>query len=74
MPLQLFGGVYLTVMFFFGQPERLRDDEVTELEQQLQNQALGRPSQPPCLTPEAPAVPSDCFQFQRRVFGELVLT
>ncbi|KAM6979562.1 tumor necrosis factor receptor type 1-associated DEATH domain protein [Aplochiton taeniatus] len=57
-----------------SQPERLRDDEVAELEQQLQNQALGHTHQPPMLTQEEFPVPSNCFKFQKTVFEDRMLT
>ncbi|XP_071381321.1 tumor necrosis factor receptor type 1-associated DEATH domain protein isoform X1 [Centroberyx affinis] len=58
----------------FSQPERLRDEEIDDLEQQLQNQALGHAPQPAALTPEEAPVPSNCFRFQRRVFEDRMLT
>lgn len=45
------------------QPVRLRDDEVTQLEQQLQNSYI-----PPIPTNKE--VPKNCFLFQKRLFGE----
>nr|XP_046201881.1 tumor necrosis factor receptor type 1-associated DEATH domain protein [Oncorhynchus gorbuscha]XP_046201882.1 tumor necrosis factor receptor type 1-associated DEATH domain protein [Oncorhynchus gorbuscha] len=56
-----------------SQPERLRDDEIAELDQQLQSQALGHIPQPPTLTQEEPPVPSNCFLFQKRVFEDRML-
>ncbi|XP_051507425.1 tumor necrosis factor receptor type 1-associated DEATH domain protein-like [Myxocyprinus asiaticus] len=50
-----------------SQPVRLRDDEVTRLEQQLQN-SYGTPSQPP------QELPKNCFLFQKRVFDDRPLT
>ncbi|XP_055058221.2 tumor necrosis factor receptor type 1-associated DEATH domain protein [Misgurnus anguillicaudatus] len=50
-----------------SQPVRLRDDEVTQLEQQLQN-SYGPPSQPP------QELPKNCFLFQKRVFDDRPLT
>ncbi|XP_076880036.1 tumor necrosis factor receptor type 1-associated DEATH domain protein [Brachyhypopomus gauderio] len=50
-----------------SQPVRLRDDEVTQLEQQLQNSYA-----PP--TPTTPEVPKNCFMFQKRVFDDRPLT
>ncbi|KAI7813910.1 tumor necrosis factor receptor type 1-associated DEATH domain protein [Triplophysa rosa] len=50
-----------------SQPVRLRDDEVTQLEQQLQN-SYGPPSQP------QQEVPKNCFLFQKRVFDDRPLT
>uniref|UniRef100_A0A8C1BM73 Tumor necrosis factor receptor type 1-associated DEATH domain protein n=1 Tax=Cyprinus carpio carpio TaxID=630221 RepID=A0A8C1BM73_CYPCA len=50
-----------------SQPVRLRDDEVTQLEQQLQN-SFGPPSQPP------QELPRNCFLFQKRVFDDRPLT
>lgn len=49
-----------------SQPERLRDEEIDHLEEQLQRQALGP-------APES-AVPSNCFKFQNRVFEDRTLT
>ncbi|CAB1339383.1 unnamed protein product [Coregonus sp. 'balchen'] len=49
-----------------SQPGRLRHDEIAELEQQLQSQALGHVPQPPTLTQGEPPVPSNCFLFQKR--------
>lgn len=57
-----------------SQPERLRDDEVAELEQQLQNQALSHTHQPPMHTQEEGPVPSNCFKFQKSVFEDRMLT
>ncbi|KAL6468493.1 hypothetical protein MHYP_G00220170 [Metynnis hypsauchen] len=50
-----------------SQPVRLRDDEVTQLEQQLQNSYA-----PPAQTPQE--VPKNCFLFQKRVFDDRPLT
>ncbi|KAM3877358.1 tumor necrosis factor receptor type 1-associated DEATH domain protein [Diretmus argenteus] len=58
----------------FSQPERLRDDEIDNLEQQLQNQALGHALQSTTLPQEESPVPSNCFMFQRRVFEDRILT
>lgn len=54
-----------TLMYSAGglQPVRLRDDEVTQLEQQLQNSYI-----PPIQTQKE--VPKNCFLFQKRLFGE----
>lgn len=52
------------------QPERLRDEEIDELEQQLQSQARGPASQSVTIMQEESPVPSNCFKFQNRVFGE----
>uniref|UniRef100_A0A7N9AT00 Guanine nucleotide binding protein (G protein), alpha activating activity polypeptide O, b n=1 Tax=Mastacembelus armatus TaxID=205130 RepID=A0A7N9AT00_9TELE len=52
-----------------SQPERLRDEEIDSLEQQLQNQALGSTPQSTTITQEVSPVPSNCFKFQNRVFG-----
>ncbi|XP_029904589.1 tumor necrosis factor receptor type 1-associated DEATH domain protein [Myripristis murdjan] len=57
-----------------SQPERLRDDEIDSLEQQLQDQALGHAPQSAALTKEESPVPSNCFKFQRRVFEDRMLT
>uniref|UniRef100_A0A4W5PX69 Tumor necrosis factor receptor type 1-associated DEATH domain protein n=1 Tax=Hucho hucho TaxID=62062 RepID=A0A4W5PX69_9TELE len=56
-----------------SQPERLRDDEIAELDQQLQSQALGHIPQPPTLAQEEPPVPSNCFLFQKKVFEDRML-
>ncbi|XP_046898402.1 tumor necrosis factor receptor type 1-associated DEATH domain protein [Hypomesus transpacificus] len=56
-----------------AQPERLRDDEVTALEQQLQNQALGHNPQRQ-VTQEVSPVPSNCFLFQKKAFEDRMLT
>lgn len=50
------------------QPERLRDEEIDDLEQQLRSQALGAAPQP--TTQEESPLPGNCFKFQNRVFGE----
>lgn len=50
-----------------SQPVRLRDDEITQLEQQLQN-SFGPPSQP------LQELPRNCFLFQKRVFDDRPLT
>ncbi|TTL88696.1 Tumor necrosis factor receptor type 1-associated DEATH domain protein [Bagarius yarrelli] len=50
-----------------SRPVRLRDDEVTQLEQQLQN----------CCIPPVPTikeVPKNCFLFQKRLFHDRSLT
>uniref|UniRef100_A0A3B5LVJ1 Tnfrsf1a-associated via death domain n=1 Tax=Xiphophorus couchianus TaxID=32473 RepID=A0A3B5LVJ1_9TELE len=51
-----------------SQPERLRDEEIDHLEQQLQSQALGPAPQTLTVTQEESPVPSNCFKFQNRVF------
>ncbi|KAL1007288.1 hypothetical protein UPYG_G00084570 [Umbra pygmaea] len=56
-----------------SQPERLRDDEITELEQQLQSQALGHLPQPPTIPQEEIPVPDNCFRFQEKVFENRML-
>ncbi|KAF7703425.1 tumor necrosis factor receptor type 1-associated DEATH domain protein isoform X2 [Silurus meridionalis] len=50
-----------------SQPMRLRDDEVTQLEQQLQNSYI-----PPIQTRKE--VPKNCFLFQKRLFDDRPLT
>lgn len=55
---------------FFNQPERLRDEEIDRLEEQLRIQALGPAPQSAVITQEEPSVPSNCFKFQNKVFGE----
>ncbi|XP_026176095.1 tumor necrosis factor receptor type 1-associated DEATH domain protein [Mastacembelus armatus] len=57
-----------------SQPERLRDEEIDSLEQQLQNQALGSTPQSTTITQEVSPVPSNCFKFQNRVFEDRMLT
>uniref|UniRef100_A0A1A7X537 Tumor necrosis factor receptor type 1-associated DEATH domain protein n=2 Tax=Iconisemion striatum TaxID=60296 RepID=A0A1A7X537_9TELE len=57
-----------------SQPERLRDEEIDHLEQQLQNQALGPTQQPIVVQQEESSVPSNCFKFQNRVFEDRMLT
>ncbi|XP_029000409.1 tumor necrosis factor receptor type 1-associated DEATH domain protein [Betta splendens] len=58
-----------------SQPERLRDEEIDCLEQQLQSQVLG-PSAPQPATniQEESSLPSNCFKFQNRVFEDRILT
>ncbi|KAK1798246.1 hypothetical protein P4O66_006642 [Electrophorus voltai] len=50
-----------------SQPVHLRDDEVTQLEQQLQN-SYASPA------PTSQEVPKNCFLFQKRVFDDRPLT
>ncbi|XP_020516801.1 tumor necrosis factor receptor type 1-associated DEATH domain protein [Labrus bergylta] len=57
-----------------SQPERLRDEEIDHLEQQLQSQALGSAPQAVTITQEESAVPSNCFKFQNRVYEDRMLT
>uniref|UniRef100_UPI0037E6F858 tumor necrosis factor receptor type 1-associated DEATH domain protein isoform X1 n=1 Tax=Semicossyphus pulcher TaxID=241346 RepID=UPI0037E6F858 len=57
-----------------SQPERLRDEEIDDLEQQLQDQALGPAPQSTTITQEESPVPSNCFKFQNRVFEDRMLT
>ncbi|KAG7230508.1 hypothetical protein INR49_024617 [Caranx melampygus] len=57
-----------------SQPERLRDEEIDRLEEQLQTQALGPAPQPAVITQEEPSVPSNCFKFQNKVFEDRMLT
>ncbi|KAM4630125.1 tumor necrosis factor receptor type 1-associated DEATH domain protein [Polymixia lowei] len=57
-----------------SQPERLRDDEIEDLEKQLQTQALGQAPQPATLTQEEAPLPSNCFKFQNRLFEDRMLT
>uniref|UniRef100_A0A1A8BQ58 Tumor necrosis factor receptor type 1-associated DEATH domain protein n=1 Tax=Nothobranchius kadleci TaxID=1051664 RepID=A0A1A8BQ58_NOTKA len=57
-----------------SQPERLRDEEIDRLEQQLQNQALGPTHQPIVVQQEESPVPSNCFKFQNRVFEDRMLS
>ncbi|XP_070690065.1 tumor necrosis factor receptor type 1-associated DEATH domain protein [Pempheris klunzingeri] len=55
-----------------SQPERLRDEEIDDLEQQLHVQALG--AAPQSTTQEECPVPGNCFKFQNRVFEDRMLT
>lgn len=55
-----------------SQPERLRDEEIDRLEQLLQSQALRPAPQSTSISQEEPPLPSNCFKFQNRVFGECV--
>ncbi|CAJ1049158.1 tumor necrosis factor receptor type 1-associated DEATH domain protein [Xyrichtys novacula] len=57
-----------------SQPERLRDEEIDHLEQQLQTPALGAAPQPTTITQEESTVPSNCFRFQNKVFEDRKLT
>ncbi|XP_075996179.1 tumor necrosis factor receptor type 1-associated DEATH domain protein [Genypterus blacodes] len=58
-----------------SQPERLRDEEIDHLEQQLQNQALCHDTHPSARTQEEEEpVPSNCFKFQNQVFEDRMLT
>ncbi|XP_048829635.1 tumor necrosis factor receptor type 1-associated DEATH domain protein [Brienomyrus brachyistius] len=61
------------------QPVRLRDDEVSQLEKQLLNLTIGdrdsSNSFPSLVSrPEAPAVPGNCFTFQKKLFVDRQLT
>lgn len=58
------------IIVILRQPERLRDEEIDDLEQQLQSQARGSAPQPTVITQEEPPIPSNCFKFQNKVFGE----
>ena len=64
------GCVVFCVFVVLRKPERLRDEEIEDLEQQLQSQALGPSPQSTFITQEEPPVPSNCFKFQNKVFGE----
>ncbi|XP_060901836.1 tumor necrosis factor receptor type 1-associated DEATH domain protein [Labrus mixtus] len=57
-----------------SQPERLRDEEIDLLEQQLESEALGPAPQAVTITQEESAVPSNCFKFQNRVYEDRMLT
>ncbi|XP_008308247.1 tumor necrosis factor receptor type 1-associated DEATH domain protein [Cynoglossus semilaevis] len=57
-----------------SQPERLRDEEIDHLEQQLRRQALGPAQQLPIIVQEEPPLPSNCFKFQNKVFEDRMLT
>ncbi|XP_061671321.1 tumor necrosis factor receptor type 1-associated DEATH domain protein [Syngnathoides biaculeatus] len=48
-----------------SQPERLRDEEIDQLEEELQREVLGPPVQ---------RIPSNCFRFQNKVFEDRMLT
>ncbi|KAB5558764.1 hypothetical protein PHYPO_G00021000 [Pangasianodon hypophthalmus] len=52
-------------LIYQSQPVRLRDDEVTQLEQQLQNSYI---------PPVQKEVPKNCFLFQKRLFDDRPLT
>lgn len=56
-----------------SQPERLRDEEIDHLEQQLKIQALGPAAQTPTITQQESSVPTNCFKFQNRVFEDRIL-
>ncbi|XP_036399814.1 tumor necrosis factor receptor type 1-associated DEATH domain protein [Megalops cyprinoides] len=61
------------------QPDRLQDDEVSRLEQQLRTLALAdrSPSNsgpPSAIKQEVPVVPDNCFLFQKRMFDDRQLT
>ncbi|XP_059212266.1 tumor necrosis factor receptor type 1-associated DEATH domain protein [Centropristis striata] len=57
-----------------AQPERLRDEEIDQLEQQLQTEALGPGPQPAPPSQEEAPLPSNCFKFQNKVFEDRMLT
>ncbi|XP_034417976.1 tumor necrosis factor receptor type 1-associated DEATH domain protein [Cyclopterus lumpus] len=57
-----------------SQPERLRDEEIDHLEEQLQIQARGPAPQPTPITQEECPVPGNCFKFQNKVFEDRMLT
>ncbi|KAM9860417.1 tumor necrosis factor receptor type 1-associated DEATH domain protein isoform 1-T1 [Aulostomus maculatus] len=57
-----------------SQPERLRDEEIEELEKKLQFEVLGPAPQLTPLPQEDSPVPSNCFKFQNRVFEDRMLT
>ncbi|XP_069030010.1 tumor necrosis factor receptor type 1-associated DEATH domain protein [Embiotoca jacksoni] len=57
-----------------SQPERLRDEEIDQLEEKLQSQALGPSPQPTTITQEESPLPGNCFKFQNRVFEDRMLT
>ncbi|XP_045889374.1 tumor necrosis factor receptor type 1-associated DEATH domain protein isoform X2 [Micropterus dolomieu] len=57
-----------------SQPERLRDEEIDHLEQQLQNQARGPASQSAANKQEGLPDPSNDFEFQNRKFEDRMLT
>ncbi|CAL8351161.1 unnamed protein product [Merluccius merluccius] len=58
-----------------SQSARLRDDEIEDLEQQLQNQALGQtPQPPPPPQQDQPLSSVQSFHFQRGVFEDRILT
>lgn len=57
-----------------SQPERLRDEEIDHLEQQLQSQAHRPAPQLTTNTQEESPLPSNCFKFQNRVFEDRMLT
>ncbi|XP_020797264.1 tumor necrosis factor receptor type 1-associated DEATH domain protein [Boleophthalmus pectinirostris] len=53
-----------------SKPERLRDEEIEHLEQQLQNQAFNHTQTPT----QEESVPINAFKFQNRVFKDRMLT
>ncbi|XP_068587122.1 tumor necrosis factor receptor type 1-associated DEATH domain protein [Cebidichthys violaceus] len=57
-----------------SQPERLRDEEIEHLEEQLRTEARGPSPQPTPITQEEGPVPSHCFKFQNKVFEDRMLT
>lgn len=57
-----------------SQPERLRDEEIDHLEEQLQTQALGPSPQSTPITQEESPVSSNCFKFQNKVLEDRMLT
>ncbi|XP_073321348.1 tumor necrosis factor receptor type 1-associated DEATH domain protein [Pagrus major] len=57
-----------------SQPERLRDEEIDDLEQLLQSQALRPAPKTTAITQEESPVPSNCFKFQNRVFEDRMLS
>lgn len=56
-----------------SQPERLRDEEIEHLEQQLQSQAFNN-AQPSLPLTQEESVPINAFKFQNRVFKDRMLS
>ncbi|CAL8243237.1 unnamed protein product [Lota lota] len=61
-------------LIHLSQSARLRDDEMEDLEQQLQERALGQTAPGPQPAPQDQPPPSNCFHFQRRTFEDRILT
>ncbi|XP_029938011.1 tumor necrosis factor receptor type 1-associated DEATH domain protein [Salarias fasciatus] len=57
-----------------SQPERLRDEEIDHLEQELRKHALGPAPRFPTIIQEESPLPSNCFKFQNRVLEDRMLT
>jgi len=66
----LFLKCFACFIIFNSQSARLRDDEIEDLEQQLQKQALGQMAQPPPPPQQDQPLPRDSFHFQTGLYGE----